>query len=134
MVLASPGSYFENFTNQDMAPVFGGFPFIPSEDGTLVWRSPKWGGKEDVPHIAITDDFGDIVHGIFLNPEQWSGKLVQGVSDIRSFEEVMNDFNRGMYQYPYLLLYADTNELLVRKPALRRSRIGAISIHLACTL
>lgn len=100
VVLASPGSYFENFTNQDLTPVFGGFPLMPSEDGTLVYRTPKWGGKEDVPHIAIADDFGDIVHGIFLDPEKWNGKLVQGVSEIRSFEQAVQDFKQGLYRYP----------------------------------
>lgn len=97
VVLASPGDYFENFTHQDLAPVFGGFPYIPSEDGALVFRSPGWGGKEEVPFIAIADDYGDIVHGIFLDPERWNGKLVQGVSEIRSFKEAVQDFERGLY-------------------------------------
>ncbi|KAF3037458.1 hypothetical protein E8E12_001371 [Didymella heteroderae] len=94
VVLASPGDYFENFTHPDLAPVFGGFPFIPSEDGTLIFRSPKWGGKEDVPFISISDDYGDIVHGIFLDPEKWNGKLVQAVSDIRSWEDSIQAFER----------------------------------------
>ncbi|KAJ4986695.1 NmrA family protein [Stagonosporopsis vannaccii] len=95
VVLASPGDYFENFTHQDLAPVFGGFPYIPSEDGTLVFRSPKWGGEEDVPFIAIADDYGDIVHGIFLDPERWNGNFVQAVSHIGSFEEAVQDFERA---------------------------------------
>ncbi|KAF2629474.1 NAD(P)-binding protein [Macroventuria anomochaeta] len=95
IVLASPGDYFENFLSQELAPVFGGFPYIPSADGTLVFRSPKWGGKEDVPFIAIADDFGDIVHGTFLDPENWNGKLVQGVSDIKSFEQAVQSFERA---------------------------------------
>ncbi|KAJ8116488.1 hypothetical protein OPT61_g2093 [Boeremia exigua] len=94
VVLASPGDYFENFTHQDLAPVFGGFPYIQSEDGTLVFRLPKWGGKEDVPFIAIADDYGDVVHGIFLDPERWNGKLVQGVSDIVSFEDAVQKFQK----------------------------------------
>lgn len=94
-MLASPGDYFENFTHVDLAPVFGGFPYIPSEDGTLVFRSPKWGGKEDVPFISISDDYGDIVHGIFLEPERWNGKLVQAVSDIRSWEQSISAFEQG---------------------------------------
>lgn len=94
-MLASPGDYFENFIHQDLAPVFGGFPHIPSEDGTLVFRSPKWGGKEDVPFISITDDYGDIVHGIFLGPEKWNGRLVQCVSDIKSWDEAIQAFRRG---------------------------------------
>jgi hypothetical protein len=49
-----------------------------------------------VPFIAIADDFGDIVHGIFLDPESWNQKLVQGVSDIKSFKDVISDFERGI--------------------------------------
>ena len=99
VVLASPGDYFENFTHADLAPVFGGFPYIPSEDGTLVFRSPKWGGKEDVPFISISDDYGDIVHGIFLEPENWNGKLVQAVSDIKSWDLTISAFERGRQVY-----------------------------------
>jgi hypothetical protein len=95
VVLASPGDYFENFTHKDLAPVFGGFPYIPSEDGTLVFRSPKWGGKEDVPFISISDDYGDIVHGIFLEPTKWNGKLVQAVSDIKSWGQAVMAFEQG---------------------------------------
>ncbi|KAH7355479.1 hypothetical protein BKA66DRAFT_575365 [Pyrenochaeta sp. MPI-SDFR-AT-0127] len=81
VIIASPGW-----------PLFGGFPIIPSDDGTFVFRVPRWGGKENVPFIAIGEDYGDIVHGIFLEPERWNGKLVQGVSDIESFDQVMAAF------------------------------------------
>jgi hypothetical protein len=95
-VLASPGWYFENFALEDLAPIFGGFPYIPSEDGTYIFRVPKWGGKEEVPFIAIAEDYGDIVHGILLEPEKWDGKLVQGVSDVESFDQVTAAFEKGM--------------------------------------
>ncbi|KAK7181672.1 hypothetical protein DPSP01_013199 [Paraphaeosphaeria sporulosa] len=91
-VAASPGWYFENSLVKDLAPILGGFPFVPGEDGTLVFRAPKWGGKEDVPFISIDDDYGDIVHGILLDPERWNGKLVQAVSDIRSFDGMVQAF------------------------------------------
>ncbi|KAH6625833.1 hypothetical protein C7974DRAFT_208293 [Boeremia exigua] len=94
VVLAGPGDYYENWTHKDLAPVFGGFPYIPSEDGTLVFRSPKWGGKEEIPFISIAEDYGDIVHGIFLDPAKWNGKLVQAVSEVTSFEETMKEFER----------------------------------------
>lgn len=95
VIIASPGWYFENFLNKDLGPLFGGFPYIPSDDGAFVFRVPRWGGKEDVPFIAIAEDYGDIVHGIFLEPGKWNGKLVQGVSDIESFDDVMVAFERG---------------------------------------
>ncbi|KAH7063865.1 hypothetical protein BKA63DRAFT_183817 [Paraphoma chrysanthemicola] len=95
VIIASPGWYFENFLSQDLAPIFGGLPYIPGDDGVYVLRVPKWGGKEDVPFISITNDYGDIVHGVFLEPEKWNGKLVQGVSEIKSFDEVVAAFERG---------------------------------------
>lgn len=70
---------------------------MPAEDGTLVFRAPKWGGKEDVPFVAVGNDYGDIVHGILLEPERWNGKLVQAVSDVRSFDEMTQAFEVGMY-------------------------------------
>lgn len=79
----------------DMAGIFGGFPFTPSEDGTLVFRSPRWGGKEDVPFIAMRDDFGDIVHGTLLEPEKWNGRFVQGVSDTESLDDAVKAFEKG---------------------------------------
>ena len=95
VIVVSAAWYFENFLPEDLAPIFGGFPYIPSEDGTLVYRTPKWGGKEDVPFIAMGDDFGDIVHGALLEPEKWNGKLIQGVSDIQSLEDVTKTFEKG---------------------------------------
>ena len=60
-----------------------------------MFRAPKWGGDEDVPFIGMADDFGDIVHGILLEPERWDGGFVQGVSDVRGLEEVVKSFERG---------------------------------------
>ncbi|KAF2821447.1 NAD(P)-binding protein [Ophiobolus disseminans] len=95
VIIVGAGWYFENFLSRDMAPVFGGFPYIPAEDGALVLRVPKWGGSEDVPFISIGDDFGDIVHGVFLEPEKWDGRLVQAVSDIKSFDKVVASFEQA---------------------------------------
>ncbi|KAJ4355711.1 uncharacterized protein N0V89_003731 [Didymosphaeria variabile] len=80
VVAAGPGWYFENYLGQDLAPILGGFPFVPAEDGTLVFRAPKWGGKEDVPFISIGDDYGDIVHA---------------VSDIKSFGQMTQAFENA---------------------------------------
>ncbi|KAF2015371.1 NAD(P)-binding protein [Aaosphaeria arxii CBS 175.79] len=92
--IVSPGWYFENFLSPEMAGVFGGFPYTPSDDGTLVFKAPTWGGKEDIPFIAIANDYGDIVHGVFLDPERWNGKLVQGVSDISSLPDMIEGFEK----------------------------------------
>ncbi|KFY64058.1 hypothetical protein V496_03491 [Pseudogymnoascus sp. VKM F-4515 (FW-2607)] len=95
VICASPGWYFESFLMTNVGKVFGGFPFIPSEDGTYVFRVPKWGGKEDVPFLAVADDFGDIVHGIFLEPEKWDGRVAQGVSQIGTFDEAVKAFEKA---------------------------------------
>jgi hypothetical protein len=95
VITASPGWYFESFLMTNVGKIFGGFPFIPSEDGTFVFRVPKWGGKEDVPFLAVGDDFGDIVHGLFLETEKWDGRLAQGVSQIATFGEAVKAFEKG---------------------------------------
>ncbi|CAG8080257.1 unnamed protein product [Penicillium olsonii] len=87
------GWFLENFLGKEVAPVFGGFPHIPDTDGYLTFRVPFWGGEENVPWLSISDDFGDIVQGVFLDPIRWNGHFVHGVSDIRSFEELVGDFS-----------------------------------------
>lgn len=86
------GWFLENFLGKEVAPVFGGFPYFTDDVGYLTFKVPYWGGDEHVPWLSISDDFGDIVHGIFLDPSRWSGHFVHGVSDIRSFEQVVADF------------------------------------------
>ncbi|PGH17487.1 hypothetical protein AJ79_01087 [Helicocarpus griseus UAMH5409] len=87
-----PGWYLENFLSKEVAPIFGGFPHFPDAEGYLTFRVPKWGGKEDVPWLSMTDDFGDIVHGLFLEPEKWNGSVIHGVSDIRGFDKLVGAF------------------------------------------
>ncbi|KAJ0413522.1 hypothetical protein BJY00DRAFT_319721 [Aspergillus carlsbadensis] len=86
--------FFENFLVKELAPVFGGFPFIPDTDGYLTLVAPKWGGKEDVPFIAMSDDFGDIVQGMFLDPKAVAGQVVHGCSDICSFDQLVGAFEK----------------------------------------
>ncbi|GAB1195929.1 hypothetical protein APSETT444_005194 [Aspergillus pseudonomiae] len=86
------GWFLENFLGKEVAPVFGGFPYFPDDHGYLTFRVPYWGGDEHVPWLSVSDDFGDIVQGIFLDPGRWNGHFVHGVSDIRSFEQVVADF------------------------------------------
>ncbi|KAJ6107170.1 hypothetical protein N7523_008493 [Penicillium sp. IBT 18751x] len=86
------GWFLENFLGKEAAPVFGGFPHFPDEEGFLSFRVPYWGGEENVPWLSISDDFGDIVQGIFLDPMRWDGHFVHGVSHICSFEQIVADF------------------------------------------
>ncbi|RJE23177.1 hypothetical protein PHISCL_04484 [Aspergillus sclerotialis] len=87
--------YMENFLSKEAAPVFGGFPHFPDEDGYLTFRVPNWGGDNKVPFLSIGEDYGDIVQGIFLDPARWNGHVVHGLSDIRGFDEVVADFEEA---------------------------------------
>ncbi|KAK2810508.1 hypothetical protein FQN50_002997 [Emmonsiellopsis sp. PD_5] len=90
-----PGWYLENFLSKEVAPIFGGFPHAADPEGYLTFKVPLWGGKEDVPWLSITDDFGDIIQGLFLEPEKWNGSVIHGLSDIHSFDEVVGGFQEG---------------------------------------
>ena len=48
------GWFLENFLSKEVAPVFGGFPHFPDEEGYLTFRVPYWGGEEHVPWLSIT--------------------------------------------------------------------------------
>ncbi|KAF3893335.1 putative NmrA family transcriptional regulator [Trichophyton interdigitale] len=84
--------YLENFLVKEVAPVFGGFPHFPDDEGYLTYRVPNWGGDNKVPFLSITDDYGDIVQGIFLDPVRWNGHVVQAMSDMLGFDELVANF------------------------------------------
>lgn len=86
------GWFLENCLDKAIAPVFGGFPHFPDSEGYLTFRTPHWGGMQQVPWLSISDDFGDLVQGIFLDPERWNGHLVHAVSDLGSFEYYVDSF------------------------------------------
>ncbi|KAB8236939.1 hypothetical protein BDV23DRAFT_168803 [Aspergillus alliaceus] len=92
LVPIGAGWFLENFLGKEVAPIFGGFPHYVDDEGYLTFRVPYWGGDENVPWLSISDDFGDIVQGIFLDPSRWNGRLVHGVSDIRTFAQMVSDF------------------------------------------
>ncbi|KAL9125174.1 MAG: hypothetical protein Q9217_005584 [Psora testacea] len=85
--------YLENFMSKELAHCVGGFPHHKDSEGYITYRAPQWGGREDVPWIAIAQDFGDLVHGIFLNPEKWAGQNIQALSEIASFDKTAADFS-----------------------------------------
>ncbi|KJZ70338.1 hypothetical protein HIM_10267 [Hirsutella minnesotensis 3608] len=87
--------YLENFLSKEAAPIFGGFPYFPDEEGYLTFRVPHWGGDNQVPFLSVRDDFGDIVHGIFLNPERYNGHVVHGASCMLSFDQLVADFEEA---------------------------------------
>ncbi|OQE41399.1 hypothetical protein PENCOP_c005G00817 [Penicillium coprophilum] len=88
-----PGWFMENLQDSLMQTLLDGFPTKKDNDGYLTCRSPLWGGNEDVPWISIGDDFGDLVHGIFLDPIRWNYRPVQAVADPMSFGEMTRIFS-----------------------------------------
>lgn len=92
------GWYFELFLSDLMAKLHQGFPYYPDEEGFLSLHLPKWGNDRGAPFIAIADDFGDLVHGILLEPERWSGRSIQGVSEIQSLPQLVQTFSQREWQ------------------------------------
>ncbi|CAI6096893.1 unnamed protein product [Clonostachys chloroleuca] len=94
VAIVSPGWYLENHLAEQLAPLFGGFPFSPDEEGYLTLKCPRWGGNEEIPFISIGDDYGDIVHGIFLSPEDYNGQLIQAVSQSATATQLVEAFQK----------------------------------------
>ncbi|PHH73176.1 hypothetical protein CDD80_3992 [Ophiocordyceps camponoti-rufipedis] len=87
--------YLENFLDDQAAPIFGGFPFFPDDDGYLTMRAPHWGGSNEVPFVSMGDDYGDIVQGIFLEPERYDGRVIHGASFMVPFEKLVAAFEEA---------------------------------------
>ncbi|KAH7149201.1 hypothetical protein B0J13DRAFT_300025 [Dactylonectria estremocensis] len=96
--IVSPGWYMENHLVEEVAPAMGGFPFATDEEGYLTLHVPRWGGNEEIPFISIIEDFGDLVHGVFLAPEKYNGRLVQGISDSRTADHLVSSFQKATRQ------------------------------------
>ncbi|KAI9163046.1 NmrA-like family domain-containing oxidoreductase lnaB [Paramyrothecium foliicola] len=94
VALVSPGWYMENHLVEELAPVIGGFPFTPDGEGYLTLQVPRWGGNEEIPFIAIGQDYGDLVHGVFLNPDKYNGRLIHGASQSISAEAFVQAFEK----------------------------------------
>ena len=86
------------FRRQDYAQAIGGFPYFPDDDGFRTLHVPQWGADTDMPlpWISLEDDYGDVVHGIFLEPENYDGQVIPVVSDIRTYPEVVETLQSGM--------------------------------------
>lgn len=93
--IVSPGNYMENFLIEELAGIFGGFPSVPDNEGYLTYSTPRWGGNEDTPYIAIGEDYGDLVHGVLLDPAKYNGQLVQGFSQSIKPGDALKNFEEG---------------------------------------
>lgn len=96
-----PGWYMENFKHpmhfgNGYYP-FGGFPSVPDADGVVRMRYPSVSGEKEsgIPIVSIKDDFGDIVHGLLLNPEKYDGKTVLAIGEVLEYDELTTQFTKG---------------------------------------
>lgn len=88
----------ENAFDPKYTAAFGGFATTPDADGFLTYRVPAMGNDpESVPWLAVADDYGDFVHGVFLDPERWNGRYIHGVSESASFAGLTAKFQKREY-------------------------------------
>lgn len=94
-VSVNVGWRMENFWDPDYEKPFGGFARVIDEEGFRTLRLFRFGPKpEPTPFTSLRYDYGDIVHGVFLNPEKWNQQVVWAVSDPKTFQEVVDIYNR----------------------------------------
>ncbi|KAJ5751594.1 hypothetical protein N7520_008511 [Penicillium odoratum] len=114
--------YFQNFFIPSFVADFGGFPWAEDAEGYLTLRIPPLGGNEEVPWICVDEDFGDLVHGIFLNPTRWNKRTVQAVGDILSYGDLTTTFADVTQRKARYIPYYDLAEMPVDRPYLHESR------------
>lgn len=95
VVIISMGWYMENHIIEENADLMGGFPFHPDAEGYLTLQMPGWGGDGNVPWIAVDEDYGDIAHGVLLDPEAYNGRLVQTMSQLAKPGALVDEFANG---------------------------------------
>ncbi|KAL4864440.1 hypothetical protein BDV12DRAFT_205680 [Aspergillus spectabilis] len=89
---AWPAWYFENFIDPEYAQAFGGFPIKPDNEGYFTLASPRVGGEGKVQTVSVADDFGEMVHAMFLNPQEWKNRTIPCMSDSFSYEDMVKVF------------------------------------------
>lgn len=73
---------------------FGGFPIKEDAEGFLSFKFPAMADGE-LPLIDMDRDYGDIVHGVFLAPQQHSGQFIQAYSQAITLQNLVHEFQRG---------------------------------------
>ncbi|KAI2791381.1 NmrA-like family domain-containing oxidoreductase himF [Penicillium oxalicum] len=86
------GWYLENI-GETFADLYGGFPVRKDAEGITECRLPLWGGNEEMPWISVKDDFGDLVHGVFLNPLRWNRRVIQCQAELMSAGDMTTTFS-----------------------------------------
>lgn len=93
IVSVDTGWFFEGLLMPEYVAAMGGFPFS-SDEGYLTLKVPEW--SKNNAFIAVAEDYGDIVHGVFLNPEKWDSKRIQGVSEIIDWDGIVQAFEKAV--------------------------------------
>ncbi|OJJ42396.1 hypothetical protein ASPZODRAFT_170187 [Penicilliopsis zonata CBS 506.65] len=87
--VVNAGWFLENAFDPKYIVSFGGFAGAVDPDGYLTWKTPPMGNKpESVPWLAVADDYGDLVHGVLLDPARWNGQYIDGVSESMGFGDL----------------------------------------------
>lgn len=81
---------------------FGDFPIKEDAEKYLTFKFPPMASAE-VPLIDMARDYGDIVHGVFLAPEQHSGKFIQAYSQATTMQKLVDDFQKGTHAKLYFV-------------------------------
>lgn len=86
----------ECWGEESFCRVWGGFPWYSEDTNqTVVLAVPPYGGDGRMPWVSLNDDFGDIVHGIFLDPQETHGKHVQAISQMIQFQDLAAEYSEG---------------------------------------
>lgn len=95
-VIVSPGFYLESLLGQPFdVKQFGGFPWIKDEQDVYTMKYPSWPGG--IPAIDMAGDFGDIVHGVFLDPAQYNCQFIQAFSETIAPSDLVEQFQKSTY-------------------------------------
>lgn len=87
--------FLENAFDPKYVAAFGGFAKRVDSEGFLTWKTPAMGNNpESVPWLAVADDYGDMVHGVFLDPQRWNGQYLDGVSESAGFADLTSAFQK----------------------------------------
>lgn len=75
---------------------------FPDAEGIYTFTTPSLGGEGKVPTIAVDADFGEMVHGMFLDPLRWKDQTIQLVSDTFTWEDMVKTFTEGNFRDLYV--------------------------------
>lgn len=96
--VVNAGWFLEDAFDPKYVESFGGFAKRVDDEGYLTWKTPRMGNDpESVPWLAAADDYGDLVHGVLLDPEEYNGRFIDGVSESMGFAQLTSAFQKGMF-------------------------------------